>query len=870
MISRYCLSISLFLLSSINIFSQQPVSPLVASHQQYLKMKSESAYGLEWVHLGPVLNSALAETFKVDPNRPGTMYLGFGSGNLWKTINNGLTWNPIFEGHASYGIGDIALAPSNTNIIYVGTGETLKKPRNFTMPGTGMYRSDDGGINWRHIGLDDSYQIGKIIIHPTNPDIVYVAVLGHFWSTNVNRGIYRSINGGKTWEHVLYVNDKTGANDIVMAPSNPSILYASLWENNPSISGKKSGIYSSTNAGKTWIKSDIGLPEGDGKGRIGIAVSYKNPNKVYALVDHLKKPTIATSKGDSIQGAAEVYQSLNGGKTWNRTHKNELMINSVVGWYFADIFVDPNNDDEIYALGVRLAHSTNGGKSFDLIGGDVFHLFPSPADPLHLDQNELWINPKNSNQLALCNDGGLYMSYDKGKTWLHYNNIPTGEFYDIALDKKKPYNIYGGTQDDATVYGPAKEWNLKYDNGWKYLWIDPWSGGDGCITVVDPVDSNTVYYSSQEGGIRRMDLQNKTSKPANPRSKAIKDSLHYNFISPYFLSSFSNQSLYLGGNYVLKSTDRGDNWKKISGDLTIGLDPNKKSLAAGALAESSLQKGLIYMGTDKGLFWVTENDGATWTDRSAGLPISYIRCITPSQYNEAVVYISMSGMNYDDFGTHLYKSDDYGKTWKSIANNLPNEVSYVIKEDPFYENILYVGSYRSVYISLNKGESWSMLGKNIPAAAIADLEIDAASKDLVAATHGRGIYKINLSPIYEQLILNFEDVVLFNIPTVNVSTQDSKDDSNSRYVEKMSISFWVSKPGKATLNISNAADNTVWQTTIQAVKGFNEYRWDLITNKVDSPLPYFINYNELLKKGKYKITLNANEKIFSKYFEAVE
>jgi photosystem II stability/assembly factor-like uncharacterized protein len=565
-----------------------------------------------------------------------------------------------------------------------------------------------------------------------------------------------------------------------------------------------------------------------------------------------------------------IGQSLNGGKTWSRTHKDELMINSEVGWYFADIFVDPNNDDEIYALGVRLAHSSNGGKNFNLIGGDVYHLFPSPADPLHLDQNELWINPKNSNQLALCNDGGLYMSYDKGKTWLHYNNIPTGEFYDITLDKKKPYTIYGGTQDDATVYGPAKEWNPKYDNGWKYLWIDPWSGGDGCITVIDPVDSNTVYYSSQEGGIRRMDLQNKTSKPANPRSFLLSYNMRYNFISPYFLSAFNNHTLYLGANFVLKSTDRGDSWKKISGDLSVGIDTNKNSLAAGALAESGLQKGLIYMGTDKGLFWVTEDDGGTWTDRSAGLPNSYIRCITPSQFNKARVYIAMSGMNYDDFGTHLYKSDDYGKTWKSIANNLPNEVSYVIKEDPVYENILYAGLYRSVYISLDRGETWSVLGKNMPASAVADLEIDTASKDLVAATHGRGIYKINLSPIYEKMNSQLTDVILFDIPTVSVSTPDRKVDLNSRFLDKMSISFWVNQPGNVTLNILNAADKPVWQTTITATKGFNEYRWDLITKKVDSPLPYFINYNELLKKGKYKVSLNAQGKIIRKEFEAVE
>ncbi len=851
---------------------QQPVSPLVASYQEYLKMKEETPYGLEWIQLGPVLNSALVETFQVDQKHPGTIYLGFGSGNLWKTINNGLTWNPIFENQPSYGIGDVALAPSNTNIIYLGTGETLKKPRNFTMPGTGIYRSDDGGEHWRHLGLEDSWHIGKIVVHPTNPDIVYVAVLGHFWSTNSNRGVYRSMNGGKTWEHVLYVNEKTGANDIVIAPSNPSVLYASMWENNPGINGKKSGIYKSIDAGKTWMKSDAGLPEDDGKGRMGLAVSYKNANKVYALLDHRDKPKMTSGNvtRDSIPGAAEVYQSLNGGKSWNRTHKDELMFNSIVGWYFGDIFVDPNNDDEIYALGVRLAHSTDGGKTFNLISGDVYHLFPSPADPLHLDQNELWIDPKNPEHLALSNDGGFYVSYDKGKTWLHYNNIPTGEFYDITLDNKEPYTIYGGTQDDATVYGRAKEWNPKHDNGWKYLWIDPWSGGDGCITAVDPVDSNTVYYSSQEGGIQRMDLQKHNSKSVRPKISLLKDSLHYNFISPYFLSVHDHSTLYLAGNYVLKSSDRGDNWITISKDLSMGMDKNRNSLAAGALAESELEKGLLYMGTDKGLFWVTHDDGTTWTEQSTGLPNMYIRCITPSRFKKSRVYIAMSGINYDDFGTYLYKSEDYGATWKNIKNNLPGEVSYVIKEDPFNENVLYAGLYRAVYISTDLGESWSLLGKNMPAAAVADLEIDKTSKDLIAATHGRGIYKMNLSPFYEKLNSGSTDNVLFDLPKVNVSTPDARDDSNSRFLDKMPISFWVNQTGNVIIKVINAANETVWQTSMNAKRGYNQYRWDLIIKKVNSALPYFINFNELLKKGNYKLELNVQGKIISRQFDVVE
>ncbi|MEQ8423975.1 MAG: hypothetical protein RIA63_04645, partial [Cyclobacteriaceae bacterium] len=573
------------------------------------------------------------------------------------------------------------------------------------------------------------WHIGEIVVHPTNPDIVYVAVLGHFWSTNKNRGVFRSMNGGKSWEHVLFVDDHTGANDIVISPTDPNILYASLWENNPGINGKNSGVYKSVDGGKTWNRSDNGFPSDDGKGRIGLAVSQTNPNKVYAFMDH-------RNKGEG-KGAAEIYRSVDGGATWKKTHDEELMFLSVVGWYFVDIYVAPDNDDEIFALGVRLAHSTDGGKTFSYIGGDVTHLFPSAADPLHLDHCELWINPQNSNHLALGNDGGFYVSYDKGLTWTHFNNIPAGEFYDITLDSKYPYTIYGGTQDDATVYGLAKEWNPKFYDGWKYLWIDPWSGGDGCITLVDPEDDNTIYFSSQEGGIRRMDLQTRLTTFVQPKLGKDQPPVKYNFISPYILSPHDHNTLYLAGNYVMKSTNRGDDWQVISGDLSISKDKSKKGLAAGALAASTMQKDLIYMGTDKGAFWVTQDGGKNWEERSDKLPGNYIRCITPSKYKASRVYITLSGINYDDLDVYVYKSEDYGKTWGPIMADLPHEVAYVIKEDPTYESILYAGLYRGAYVSTDRGKSWSMLGKGMPATSVADIEIDETSEDLIAATHGR-------------------------------------------------------------------------------------------------------------------------------------
>ncbi|MEP2668770.1 MAG: hypothetical protein ABJH04_07240 [Cyclobacteriaceae bacterium] len=858
MLRIFLINALMLCLSCTQAFTQQPASPLVKSYEQYLQKKKSTPYNLDWIQLGPTINSARADAIQVDPNNPGTMYVAFGSGNLWKTTNNGLTWKPIFEDQPVLGIGDIALAPSNSDIIYVGTGESLKKPRNFTMPGNGVYRSDDAGETWRHLGLDDSWHIGEIVVHPNNPDIVYVAVLGHFWSTNTNRGVYRSLNGGQTWEHVLYVDDQTGANDIVISPSNPEVLYASMWENNPGINGKKSAVYTSKDAGKTWVKSDNGFPNDDGKGRIGLAVSYTNPDKVYAFMDH-------RNKGEA-KGAAEIYRTLDGGKSWKKTHDHELMFLSVVGWYFVDIYVAPDNDEEIFALGVRLARSTDGGKNFSFIGGDVYHLFPSAADPIHLDHCELWINPQNPNHLALGNDGGFYVSYDKGSTWTHFNNIPAGEFYDITLDQKEPYTIYGGTQDDATVYGHAKEWNPKFFDEWKYLWIDPWSGGDGCITLVDPEDDNTIYYSSQEGGVRRMDLSSGVSTNIRPKLGEDHPTLKYNFITPYLLSPHDPNTLYLAGNYVLKSSNRGDTWTSISGDLSASKDKNKKALAAGALAESPLQKDLIYMGTDRGVFWATEDGGKNWEDRSAGLPNNYIRCITPSIYKPSRVYITLSGINYDDLNAYVYKSEDYGKTWEPIMTDLPNEVAYVIKEDPRFEPILYAGLYRGAYVTTDHGKSWSQLGKGMPATSVADIEIDKKSNDLVAATHGRGMYKLNLAQIHEVYLNKPNHTYLFQFPQVAPPVYN--DDLNGidyRTHEKLPITFWVKDAGEASLKIIDANNKTIWSKVIETTKGYNQYRWDLIVNKVESPLPYFIHYNEFIKSGTYQVEVaTENESVTGK------
>jgi len=843
----------LVLLFSFLARAQQPQSPLLASFEEYKAMKASTPYNMQWVPIGPTINSARADAIQVDPTNPGTMYLAFGSGNLWKTVDNGLSWKPIFEEQASLGIGDIALAPSDPKILYVGTGESLKKPRNFTMPGTGIYRSDDAGESWRHLGLNDSWHIGEIVVHPTNPDIVLVAVLGHFWSDNANRGVYRTEDGGNTWEQVLYIDEQTGANDIVIAPSDPNVVYTSMWQHSPQVHGKNSGVYKSTDGGKTWNKAHKGMPDDEDVGRIGLAVSYQNPDKVYALMDHRNR-----KKG---KGAAKIFQSLNGGKSWKKTHKDEQYFFSVIGWYFADLYVNPQDDEEIYGLGVRLAHSADGGKTIDFVGGEVYHLFPSAADPLHLDHCELWINPTNPNHLALANDGGLYTSYDRGKHWTHHNNIPTGEFYDIELSKEEPYTIYGGVQDDATVYGPAKEYNPRYHKDWKYLWVDAWSGGDGCVTCVDPVDPNTVYFSMQNGAARRRDMS--TGKSVSIRPNFGEDSTktaQFNFIAPYFISKHDHNRLYHGGNYLFKTENRGDDWQAISPDLSVSSNADKKSVAAGAIAESPLKAGLLYLGTDKGAFWITENDGAQWTEHSNGLPNAYILSIAPSAHKAGRVYTSLSGLNYDDLSNHLYVSEDHGANWTSISANLPNEVANVIIEDPQHENLLYAGLYRGVYVSTDRGVSWSLLGKNLPTVSVADMVIDEPTGDLVIGTHGRGIYKLNLKPFYESLADNEVALKLFALPEFRLPRlRDTHRDVDYETLQKTTVSFFLPKAGKVTLDIRNKDDEKIWSTTVEGIEGINEYRWDLVLKKQRNPQPYFFRYDQFIEAGEYKLILNMGK-----------
>jgi len=862
-VKQFLLFTSIVLYNPLNS-QTQPNSPLMGSFKEHTLLKSETQYGVEWIQVGPTLNGARAEAIQADPNSLGTIYAAFGSGGLWKTINNGLNWDPIFENMPSLGIGDFALAPSNPDIIYVATGESLKKARNFTMPGVGIYKSLDSGKSWEYMGLPDTWHIGEIVVHPENQNIVLVAALGHFWSANSNRGIFRTEDGGKTWSHVLYVDDKTGANDIVFSHADPDIVYATLWENYPGVNGAKSGVYKSEDGGKSWFKTVNGILINENTGRIGIAASYEDRDKAYVFVDQRNR--------DENRGSGEIYKTTDGGKHWIKTHNENLKSLSTIGWYFMDLYVNPKNDEEIYGLGVKLIHSFDGGKTFEYIGGKVKHITPSPAQTLHLDQCEMWINPINPNELILANDGGVYQSFDKGSSWLHFNNIPTGEFYDIEVDNKNPYQIYGGTQDDSTVFGPAEELNPEFNDPWQYVWIDAWSGGDGCITLVDPDDENTIYFSMQNGGAFRKNLSDGKSvsiRPKFPKKDSI--NLQYNFITPYMLSPFDSKTVYMAGNYVMKSKDRGDNWTRISPNLIEETDELNQEIGAGALAESYFDEGTLYMGTDRGTMWRTTDGGNNWKNISNGLSKQYIRSIQPSKHKKERVYVAMTGLNYDEFGAYLYVSEDNGDTWKSITSNLPNQPVNVILEDPDFENIVYSGSYRGVYVSTNRGESWSYFGAGLPDASIADLIVENNSKDLIVATHGRGIYKVNLKPFYEQLNRKEASNYLFDVEIVkSPKLRDTHKDVDEQSIKKVPFTFWLKSSENIKLSITNSKDSIIWTKSITGKKGLNQFRWNLVTKEESSDLPYFIHYKTYINEGDYTLLLENSEGILRKKIIVIE
>lgn len=715
------------------------------SWEHHVKLKNESIFkDLQWKALGPKFQGGRIESISCPAGHSSTIYVGVGAGNLWKSINNGITWEPIFENESTFAIGVVSVDPSDSNIVWVGTGEVLMARSAFA--GTGVFKSVDAGKSWENVGLRDSHHVARVLIDPEDSDTVYVAALGHSYTYNEERGVFKTTDGGKSWEKVLYISEKVGVVEVVMDPEDNETLYAVAWERdrkawNNLVSGEGSGIYKTTDAGKSWERLSGGLPRGEHVGRMAIAIAASKPNIVYVLVDNRQKRPDGRR---FVMG--EVYRSEDKGQTWQKM--NEDYLPATIGYDFNLVRISPDNENEIYITGNVLLRSQDAGKTYSRVKGQLVHLLPHPAKSLHVDNHAMWIDPLDGDRILLGTDGGLYVSYDRCETWLHLNNIPVAEFYAITLDMESPYGIWGGTQDNGTTYGHSSDVLTEGVENWKLI-----CGGDNYFTYLDPTDKDTVYYEYQFGGLRRKNLKDGKTRSAAPKSAKGEPPLRRNWMTPYIISHHNPYTLYFGAQRLFKSVNRAETWTCISGDLTTNPGPEKQGdVPYGTLttiSESPLKVGLLYVGTDDGNVQVTRDDGFTWKKLSDSLPAKWVSRVAASKYEPGRVYVALTGYREDDFEKYLYASSDFGETWQSIAANLPCESINVIREDPVDENILYVGTDLGIYASLDRGERWHSLCNGLPTAAVHDIAIHPREHEMVIGTHGRSAFVLDVTKIRE-------------------------------------------------------------------------------------------------------------------------
>jgi photosystem II stability/assembly factor-like uncharacterized protein len=675
----------------------------------------------------------------VNPKNKVEYYVGVASGGVWKTVNDGTTWSPVFDGEGSYSIGWVTIDPNDSSVVWVGTGES--NAQRSVSYGDGIYRSDDGGKNWANLGLKKSEHVGRVVVDPRDSKVVYVAAEGPLWGPGGDRGLYKSADGGRTWKAVLTISENTGVADVAMDPSNPDILYASAYQRRRHVftlidGGPESAIYKSIDAGATWNKLKSGLPSVD-MGRIGLAVSPADPNVVYATVE-------------AADGRGGIFRSMDKGATWEK--RNDFDQGAM---YYGRVVPDPKNVDRIFVMNVFLRESLDGGKTLHRV----------PEVNQHVDNHALWIDPEDTRHWLLGCDGGLYETWDNAKNWQFKANLPTVQFYDVAVDNAVPfYNVCGGTQDNFSWCGPARTRNVNgiLNSDWFVT-----TGGDGFRAQVDPVDANTIYAESQYGVLVRHDKPTGQEVVLQPLEGKGEPPLRWNWDSPVIISPHSHTRLYFAANKLFRSDDRGDTWKAISGDLTRQIDRNQLPVMGRvwepdavaknsstsfygnivALAESPRKEGLIYAGTDDGLIQVTSDGGGSWTkyEKFPGVPeMTYVSRLAGSNHDAGTVYAAFENHKNGDFKPYLLKSTDLGKTWTSIAGDLPESGPVLaFAEDPVNPNLLFAGTENGAYFTIDGGAHWVRLKGGLPTIAVRDMVIQAREGDLVIATFGRGFYVLD-------------------------------------------------------------------------------------------------------------------------------
>ena len=738
---------------------------------------NETFKGLKFREIGPATMGGRIDDFAVVESDPDIIYVGTASGGVLKSTNGGITFEPVFDDQQNSTVGDIAVAPHDPSIVWVGSGESNN--RQSSSWGNGIYKSTDGGKTWQHMGLDNSKHIGRIVISPADPNVVYVAAAGSLWGPSKDRGIYKTTDGGATWKQVLFVNEDTGVNDIAMDPDSPGTLIAAAYQRRRTVfgfsgSGPGSGLYKTTDGGATWKKLEKGLPwstepakpvrttaaeEGGGPagetpalrqpatepdplatneiGRIGVQFYRRDPNVVYAVIEHAN---------------GGVFRSEDRGETWTKMSDTDPR-----GVYYSQIRIDPNNEQRIWVLGANMYVSGDGGRTFKE-GSPNFR-------QIHGDFHAMWIDPRDSNHMITGSDGGIYASHDRGQTWEFINTVPLGQFYELGLDNQRPYRICGGLQDNNVWCGPSMSFDTRGIGNAEWFTI---GGGDGFYAQFDPSDPNTVYAESQDGNLLRRNLathEAKSIRPLAPEGERYR----FQWNTPLVVSSFDPHTLYYGGQYLFKSTNRGDDWTRVSPDLTTAVDrdklpimgrvPDKYTMsrhdgvqaypAITTIAESPTNRDLLYAGTDDGNLQVTRDGGKTWKNVTP-LKNIYVSRVIASRFNEGTAYATFDGHRSNDFNVYVYKTTDYGTTWKPITSGIANDgdIVHVIREHPKNANLLFLGTEHGLYMSNDAGARWTRLKLNLPTVPVDDVEIQQRENDLVLGTHGRSIWVLDdIGPI---------------------------------------------------------------------------------------------------------------------------
>lgn len=786
--------------------------------------------------LGPGTMSGRITAIVGNPADGKTLYVGCAGGGVWKTTNAGASFKSVFDKYVQ-SIGAIALDPKDANIVYVGTGES--NMRNTVSYGNGMYKSTDGGDNWTRIGLDSTEHISKILINPFHSEIIYVAAPGPLWSDSKNRGLFKSTDGGTTWTQILYTDEKTGCADVVMNPQNPEELIATMWEfrRKPyafNSGGKGSAMYKSMDGGKSWTKITKGLPEGE-LGRIALAISPSNPNHLLSIIE---------------AKATGLYVSMDGGDTWSK--QSSTLNVEARPFYFSTIAFDPKDDKRVYRPAFQLSVSDDGGFSFTDASDE--------GGWVHSDHHAIWINPLYTNQVWLGTDGGVFLSNDRGLTFTFIQNIPVGQFYHVQYDMKEPYNVYGGLQDNGTWMGPSQFFGGVSNGRWRAFY-----GGDGFWAQPDPTDSNSVYAESQGGEAGRVDMTtglDVSIQPVMTKNEPKNKKFRWNWNSPIYIGAANPHDLYMGCQYLFKSTNQGRQWSRISPDLTTDNPAKEQQEASGGLsadntsaenhctiftvAESPLDANCIFAGTDDGNLQITTDGGQTWTNVSAniakcGIPAqTWVSSIEPSKFDKNTLYATFDNHNYGDFNTYAAKSTDLGKTWTRINSSEFTGFAHKIKEDLKNKNLLFMGTERGLFCSINGGDDWFRMKNHIPDfCPVRDIQIHPRTNDLILATYGRGIMIVDdITPIRNMsLDVANKDVYLYPMKSIELSygkyqggfpehdgwvAGNSDDIPPIQYYFKKRIMM-----GDVTIKIFDASGNMLKEIPATKRKGLNKVYWDL-------------------------------------------